>query len=112
MVSGDGKQPGGICSGSLILDTLLGGSLPPEKECSDANKTYVYAGVQAGSGLLDAGYEEMGILSRHAVEVAALPPLHKDPFDRMLLAQANVEGCLLLTADQQLLAYRGPVTAV
>jgi PIN domain nuclease of toxin-antitoxin system len=63
-------------------------------------------------GLLDAGYEEMGILSRHAVEVAALPPLHKDPFDRMLLAQANCEGCLFLTADQQLLAYPGPVTAV
>ena len=41
--------------------------------------------------------------------MAALPPLHRDPFDRLLLAQASADGLLLITADQQLATYPGPV---
>jgi PIN domain nuclease of toxin-antitoxin system len=63
-------------------------------------------------GLLDNGYVELPITSEHAVNVDALPPLHKDPFDRLLLAQALVEGITLLTADAQLARYRGPVRKV
>lgn len=63
-------------------------------------------------GLLDNGYVELAITSEHAVNVDALPPLHKDPFDRLLLAQALVEGITLLTADAQLARYRGPVRKV
>jgi len=63
-------------------------------------------------GLLDNGYIELPITSEHAVNVDALPPLHKDPFDRLLLAQALVEGITLLTADAQLARYRGPVRKV
>lgn len=63
-------------------------------------------------GLLDNGYVELPITSEHAVNVDALPPLHKDPFDRLLLAQALVEGITLLTADEQLARYRGPVRKV
>lgn len=63
-------------------------------------------------GLLDNGYVELPITSEHAVNVDALPPLHKDPFDRLLLAQALVEGITLLTADAQLVRYRGPVRKV
>ena len=63
-------------------------------------------------GLLDNGYGELPITSEHAVNVDALPPLHKDPFDRLLLAQALVEGITLLTADAQLARYRGPVRKV
>ena len=62
--------------------------------------------------LLDNGYIELPITSEHAVSVDALPPLHKDPFDRILLAQALVEGITLLTADAQLARYRGPVRKV
>ena len=62
--------------------------------------------------LLDNGYVELPITSEHAVNVDALPPLHKDPFDRLLLAQALVEGITLLTADEQLARYRGPVRKV
>ncbi len=62
--------------------------------------------------LLDNGYVELPITSEHAVSVDALPPLHKDPFDRLLLAQALVEGITLLTADAQLARYRGPVRKV
>ena len=62
--------------------------------------------------LLDNGYVELPITGEHAVNVDALPPLHKDPFDRLLLAQALVEGITLLTADEQLARYRGPVRKV
>lgn len=43
-------------------------------------------------GLLDNGYQELAVTSQHAVSVDSLPPLHKDPFDRLLLAQALSEG--------------------
>lgn len=63
-------------------------------------------------GLLDNGYVELPITSQHAVNIDSLPPLHKDPFDRLLLAQAISEGIILLTGDAQLARYRGPVRKV
>lgn len=63
-------------------------------------------------GLLDNGYFELPITSEHAVSVDGLAPIHKDPFDRILMAQALVEGITLLTADVQLARYRGPVRKV
>lgn len=47
--------------------------------------------------------------AHHALAVASLPPLHRDPFDRLLLAQASADGLLLITADTQLAADQGPV---
>jgi PIN domain nuclease of toxin-antitoxin system len=63
-------------------------------------------------GLLDNGYLELPVTSQHAVSIDGLPPLHKDPFDRLLLAQALIEGITLLTADPQLARYPGPVRKV
>jgi PIN domain nuclease of toxin-antitoxin system len=63
-------------------------------------------------GLLDNGYVELPITSQHAVSIDGLPPLHKDPFDRLLLAQALTEGITLVTADAQLARYPGPVRKV
>jgi PIN domain nuclease of toxin-antitoxin system len=63
-------------------------------------------------GLLDNGYTELPITSQHAVSIDSLPPLHKDPFDRLLLAQALTEGITLLTTDAQLTRYAGPVRKV
>lgn len=60
-------------------------------------------------GLLDNGYCELPILSEHVVAIDALPPLHKDPFDRLLIAQASVEGITLLTNDATLAQYQGSV---
>ncbi len=59
--------------------------------------------------LLSAGYAELPITGAHAAAVATLPQLHRDPFDRVLIAQAVVEGITLLSADQAVLAYPGPV---
>jgi len=63
-------------------------------------------------GLLDNGYGELPILSDHVVAVDSLPGIHKDPFDRVLVAQASVEGITLLTTDSQLTQYPGPIQAV
>ena len=60
-------------------------------------------------GLLDNGYEELPITSEHAVFIDSLPDLHKDPFDRILVAQATVEGITLLTSDAVLAQYPGPI---
>lgn len=63
-------------------------------------------------GLLDNGYVELPITSLHAVSIDGLPPLHKDPFDRLLLSQALSEGITLLTSDSTLAQYPGPVRKV
>ncbi|AMP05409.1 type II toxin-antitoxin system VapC family toxin [Collimonas pratensis] len=60
-------------------------------------------------GLLDNGYSELVIDSEHAVAIDSLPPIHKDPFDRILVAQATVEGILLLTVDSLVAQYPGPI---
>ena len=62
--------------------------------------------------LLDNGYSELSVTSEHAVTIDSLPPIHGDPFDRLLLAQAISEGIILLTADAHLARYPGPVRLV
>lgn len=63
-------------------------------------------------GLFDNGYQELPITSEHTIAIDHLPPIHKDPFDRILVAQANVEGITLLTADALLAQYPGSVRGV
>jgi PIN domain nuclease of toxin-antitoxin system len=63
-------------------------------------------------GLLDNGYSELPIISDHVVATESLPLIHKDPFDRILVAQATVEGITLLTIDTLLLQYPGPIRTV
>lgn len=63
-------------------------------------------------GLLDNAYRELPIAGEHAVAVDSLPPIHKDPFDRILVAQATIEGVTLLTGDPLVAQYPGPVRQV
>lgn len=63
-------------------------------------------------GLFDNGYRELPINSEHAVATDSLPQIHKDPFDRILVAQATVEGIVLLTSDSLVAQYPGPVRLV
>lgn len=58
-------------------------------------------------GLIDNGYCELPILSEHIVAINTLPPIHKDPFDRLLISQAMVEGITLLTNDAIVAKYEG-----
>lgn len=63
-------------------------------------------------GLLDNGYNELPIASEHVVATDGLPPIHKDPFDRVLVAQAMIEGITLLTSDLLVSKYPGPILKV
>ena len=63
-------------------------------------------------GLLDNGYSELPVGSEHAVAIDSLPSIHKDPFDRILIAQAMVEGITLLTSDAVVAQYPGAVRKV
>lgn len=62
--------------------------------------------------LLVNGYREMSVTSEHAVAANDLPSLHKDPFDRILVAQARIEGVTLLTADKMVAKYGDGVKKV
>jgi PIN domain nuclease of toxin-antitoxin system len=63
-------------------------------------------------GLLDNGYTELPILSDHVVAIESLPPIHQDPFDRLLVAQATVEGITLLTVHSVVAQYSGSIRMV
>jgi PIN domain nuclease of toxin-antitoxin system len=63
-------------------------------------------------GLLDNGYLELPIASEHVVAIDGLPPIHKDPFDRLLVAQSIIEGITLLTVDPLVGQYPAPVQMV
>ena len=62
--------------------------------------------------LIDNGYQELHITGLHSVSVEDLPVIHKDPFDRILLSQATVEGFTLLTSDKTIAQYSGSVKLV
>jgi PIN domain nuclease of toxin-antitoxin system len=63
-------------------------------------------------GLLDNGYVELPVVGAHAAAAAQLPPIHKDPFDRILVAQSVTEGLILLTSDAIVACYPGPIRRV
>lgn len=63
-------------------------------------------------GLIANGYREIQVASEHALELERIPPLHRDPFDRILVCQARVESCTLLTSDEAVASYGPPVRRV
>lgn len=72
----------------------------------DADPQLVMRALEAGD------YKELPVTAAHTLAVANLPPIHKDPFDRLLLAQAQVEGVLLVTSDKTVAKYPGDVRKV
>ena len=62
--------------------------------------------------LLENDYLELAVAGSHAAAVSTLPPIHKDPFDRVLVAQAQAEGLTLLTTDRILASYPGPIRQI
>lgn len=98
-----GRRSGGGCSGSgleVAIKRALG------RPAFEADPSVVWR------GLVDAGYEQVPVMASHTAAVARLPAVHRDPFDRSLVAQAAVEGVTLLTEDARLAAYPGPVRVV
>ena len=62
--------------------------------------------------LLEHGYTELAITGAHAAATSLLPPIHRDPFDRLLVAQAQIEAMILLTADAKVGRYPGPIRLI
>jgi PIN domain nuclease of toxin-antitoxin system len=56
-------------------------------------------------GIRESGFAELNVTVEHSLVAGALPPHHRDPFDRMLVAQATVEGLRLVTHDRVITAY-------
>ncbi len=63
-------------------------------------------------GLLEHGYVELPVTGAHAAAIDVLPDIHRDPFDRLLIAQAHAEGLTLLTADSVIGRYPGPIQVI
>lgn len=59
--------------------------------------------------LLAAGFEELPVTIAHADRAMKLPPLHGDPFDRLLIGQALEEGLVLVTSDRAIAGYDVPI---
>ena len=62
--------------------------------------------------LLENDYLELAVAGNHAAAASTLPPIHKDPFDRVLVAQAQAEGLALLTTDGIVANYPGPIRQI
>lgn len=63
-------------------------------------------------GLVDNGYLELPVTHRHVLSLKGLEPIHKDPFDRMLVAQSIAEGIALVTTDPVVAQYGGTIKPV
>lgn len=61
-----------------------------------------------GNAIQDQGFQPLPITVEHAEWAGSLPQLHRDPFDRLLVAQAQLEGLVLVTVDEQILRYQVP----
>lgn len=70
------------------------------------------SGLEALGFFRDAGFQILDISPAQAAAVETLPPLHADPFDRMLVAQALMVPLRLLTGDQRVAAYSDSIIAV
>lgn len=73
---------------------------------------FVADAAEIRDALEDNGFRELQIAGEHAVAVSKLPPIHGDPFDRMLVAQAIVEPMALITSDERLAAYPATIEVV
>ena len=62
--------------------------------------------------LAQSGFSELPVTAAHAARVARLPPIHRDPFDRLLVAQSLAEPMTLLTNDAALVRYGSLVELV
>ncbi|MFM8331295.1 MAG: type II toxin-antitoxin system VapC family toxin [Candidatus Methylumidiphilus sp.] len=70
------------------------------------------SGYEARRFFMQAGYKLLAITDAHVVAVETLPPIHADPFDRILIAQAMTEHLHLITHDEAVVRYDGNIVRV
>jgi PIN domain nuclease of toxin-antitoxin system len=78
-------------------------------KCGLGREDFRVDALRLRRGLVTAGYREIAVTGEHAIAVGHLPPLHNDPFDRILIAQSEVEDAELLTADPMVARYPGSI---
>jgi PIN domain nuclease of toxin-antitoxin system len=79
---------------------------------SSNRKDFQWEAGPLRAGLVDNDYTELVLTGEHILNFSTAAPDHRDPFDRLLLAQAISEGVVLLTADHELARNRGPIRFV
>ena len=106
-----------IFVGSPKIDPIKDTILSPETEVFISAASWWELAIKIGIGKFDAdlkvlrwaanesGFNELPIRGEHTEYLLKLPPMHKDPFDRILVAQSMVEPMRLITADETLLGY-------
>jgi PIN domain nuclease of toxin-antitoxin system len=62
--------------------------------------------------MIENDFAELTVTGMHGAHVATLPLVHRDPFDRLLVAQAMMEGFTLMTADEKIAQYSGPILKI
>jgi PIN domain nuclease of toxin-antitoxin system len=62
--------------------------------------------------MIENDFAELAVTGTHAAHAATLPLVHRDPFDRLLVAQAMMEGFTLMTADEMIAQYSGPILKI
>jgi PIN domain nuclease of toxin-antitoxin system len=87
-----------VCAWEIAIKIAIG-----KIRLSDPLELFMSDGMRKAKAI------ELPIRTAHAVRVASLPLHHRDPFDRLLLAQAQVESLTIVTTDRQLAAYGLPV---
>jgi len=81
-------------------------------KCGANRRGFLYNPRELRKQLIENGYEELPVLGEHVVAIDLLPPIHRDPFDRILIAQAMIEKVTFLTADAVIAKYPGPIRKV
>ena len=111
-------------AGDARADHLRERLLDEDNEVVVSVVSYWDVAIKAGIGKLDvdvaqlrravrlSGFVELPVLGAHTEQLAVLPAIHRDPFDRLLVAQARAEPMRLLTSDRLLAGYGASVEVV
>jgi PIN domain nuclease of toxin-antitoxin system len=107
--SKDGHLPGALRSSiaSLENEVFVSAVTVWEIAIKRASGKLTFAG-SAARAIEEHGFQPLAIMVAHAEWAGSLPQLHRDPFDRLLVAQAQLEGLTLVTIDAQILHYQVP----
>lgn len=113
-----------VVAGSARISRLHGQLLDPQNEVFVSTASLWEVAIKSALGkldvdvvllrrtVLDSGYVELPVLGVHTEALVRLPPIHKDPFDRLLVAQAITEPMRLLTSDRVLAEYGAHVEVI
>jgi PIN domain nuclease of toxin-antitoxin system len=105
----DGKLPQPVVRRIQRADQVLVSAVTAWEISIKASLGKLIARASVADALEDYGFLELPVRAIHTDALRALPPLHRDPFDRMLVAQASVENLAIVSRDGTLSAYKIPV---